>query len=271
MEAATARDAARLYHCSRRPRDAATAGRDVARSRDDEAPLVCEPRGLAAATPCLLTTRRHAVTTTIQPRPVAPNAQTKRLSDHELHQELVRDAAVQHWILRAVHDPHAAPAQPLQDHEAAQPVRLALGQLVIDLIDIRPGCPDISLVEPSDMIQYDINSHARIMAAAGNVRLGADARHVFNRAMAFLPLTGYHESTGVLRNIYEQMMQRPLPPVYTPAHGDAPGIIRAHSLDPELLRRVFRFSGTFAVDPSITWPQRELVNAVTSRLNQCFY
>jgi hypothetical protein len=89
--------------------------------------------------------------------------------------------------------------------------------------------------------------------------------------MAFLPLTGYHESTGVLRNIYEQMMQRPLPPVYTPAHGDAPGIIRAHSLDPELLRRVFRFSGTFAMDSSITWPQRELVNAVTSRLNQCFY
>ena len=89
--------------------------------------------------------------------------------------------------------------------------------------------------------------------------------------MAFLPLTGYHESTGVLREAYQQMMQRPLPAVYTPSHGDAPGIIRAHSPDPELLVRVFRFSGTLALDQSITWAQRELVNAVTSRLNQCFY
>ena len=89
--------------------------------------------------------------------------------------------------------------------------------------------------------------------------------------MAFLPLTGYHQSTGALREVYERMMQRPMPPVYVPAHGDAAGIIRAHSPDPELLGRMFRLSGTFAQDPSITWPQRELVNAVTSRLNQCFY
>ena len=89
--------------------------------------------------------------------------------------------------------------------------------------------------------------------------------------MAFLPLTGYHQATGVLRQVYEQMMQRPMPPVYTPAHGDVPGIIRAHSPDPALLGRVFRLSGTMAMDESITWSQRELVNAVTSRLNQCFY
>jgi hypothetical protein len=89
--------------------------------------------------------------------------------------------------------------------------------------------------------------------------------------MALLPLTGYRESTGLLREAYEQMMQRPMPPVYVPAHGDAAGIIRAHSPDPELLMRAFRVSGTFARDPSITWAQRELVNTVTSRLNQCLY
>lgn len=89
--------------------------------------------------------------------------------------------------------------------------------------------------------------------------------------MALLPLTGYHESTGLLREAYQQMMQQPLPPAYDPGHGDVPGIIRAHSPDPELMSRVFRITGTLAMDTSLTWPQRELVNAVTSRLNQCFY
>jgi hypothetical protein len=107
--------------------------------------------------------------------------------------------------------------------------------------------------------------------AAGDAALGANTGRVFNRVMAFLPLTGYHQSTGALREVYERMKQRPMPPVYIPAHGDAAGIIRAHSPDPELLGRVFRLSGAMAVDGSLTWPQRELVNAVTSRLNQCFY
>jgi alkylhydroperoxidase family enzyme len=89
--------------------------------------------------------------------------------------------------------------------------------------------------------------------------------------MAHLPLVGYRESTGPLREAYEQMRQRPMPPVYVPAHGDAAGIIRAHSLDPELLVRAFRVTGTFARDPSLTWAQRELVNTITSRLNQCLY
>lgn len=89
--------------------------------------------------------------------------------------------------------------------------------------------------------------------------------------MAYLPLTGYREATGALREIYEQMMQRPMPPVYVPAHGDAAGIIRAHSPDPEMLRRVFRLSGMLTADTTLTWAQHELVKAVTSRLNQCFY
>ena len=52
--------------------------------------------------------------------------------------------------------------------------------------------------------------------------------------MAHLRLTGYRDATGALRDAYAQMMARPLPSVYLPAHGDAPGIIRAHSLDPAL-------------------------------------
>jgi hypothetical protein len=89
--------------------------------------------------------------------------------------------------------------------------------------------------------------------------------------MAFLQLTGYREATGALREVYEQMAQRPLPPVYRPGHGGEPGIIKAHSLDPVLLPRVFRFSGMLNGQGPLTWPERELVNATTSRLNQCFY
>ena len=66
------------------------------------------------------------------------------------------------------------------------------------------------------------------------------------------------------------MDNRPMPPVYVPAHGDAAGIIRAHSLDPELLVRTFRVSGALAAS-GLPWPDRELLASVTSRTNQCFY
>ena len=89
--------------------------------------------------------------------------------------------------------------------------------------------------------------------------------------MAYLRLTGYRDATGALRDAYEGMKKRPLPPVYRPGHGDAPGIIRAHSLDPVLLPRVFGFSGMLNGQGPLSWPERELVNATTSRLNQCFY
>jgi hypothetical protein len=89
--------------------------------------------------------------------------------------------------------------------------------------------------------------------------------------MAHLRVTWFRDSTGVLRETYQQLLERPLPAVYRPAHGDAPGILRAHSLDPEAMRRVFRTSSTLNGAGPLTWPQRELVNAVTSRLNQCLY
>ncbi len=86
-----------------------------------------------------------------------------------------------------------------------------------------------------------------------------------------LAIIGYDASTGQLRDTYDRMRERPLPPVYRPSHGGAPGIITAHSLDPALIPRVFTTSSTLNGAGPLSWPERELVNATTSRLNQCFY
>lgn len=86
-----------------------------------------------------------------------------------------------------------------------------------------------------------------------------------------LAIIGYDASRGQLRDTYDKMRERPLPPVYRPSHGGAPGIITAHSLDPALIPRVFSTSSTLNGAGPLSWPERELVNATTSRLNQCFY
>ena len=86
-----------------------------------------------------------------------------------------------------------------------------------------------------------------------------------------LAFTTYEAATGPLRELYDKMRERPLPPVYRPAHGGVPGIIAMHSLDAQLIPRVFMTSSTLNGAGPLTWPERELVNAITSRLNQCFY
>jgi hypothetical protein len=86
-----------------------------------------------------------------------------------------------------------------------------------------------------------------------------------------LPIVGYAASTGVLREIYDRMRQRPMPPAYRPDHGGTPGIIEAHGLDPELIPRVFGTSSTLNGAGPLRWPDRELINATASRLDQCFY
>ena len=88
--------------------------------------------------------------------------------------------------------------------------------------------------------------------------------------MAYLRVIGKQEADGDLLDAYSAMAARPMPAVYRPPHGDAPGIIRAHSLDPELLRRTFAVSGALSND-ALPWQSRELVNSVTSRENECFY
>ena len=86
-----------------------------------------------------------------------------------------------------------------------------------------------------------------------------------------LQIIGYDASTGLLRDVYDKMRERPMPPVYRPQHGGVPGIITAHSLDPLLIGRVFTCSTTLNGAGPLAWDERELVNATTSRLNQCFY
>jgi len=88
--------------------------------------------------------------------------------------------------------------------------------------------------------------------------------------VAYLRLIGKQEATGDLLDAYLAMAARPIPAVYLPPHGDAPGIIRAHSLDSELLRRAFAVTGALHND-ALPWRTRELVNSVTSRANECFY
>jgi hypothetical protein len=79
------------------------------------------------------------------------------------------------------------------------------------------------------------------------------------------------EATGALADVYDRLKGRPMPPVYQPAHGGLAGIIRAHSLDAGLMPRVFAFSSGVNQAGPLTWPDRELIAAATSRLNQCFY
>jgi hypothetical protein len=78
-------------------------------------------------------------------------------------------------------------------------------------------------------------------------------------------------STGALREIYDRMLARPMPPTYRPSHGGVAGIITAHALDPALIPLVFGTSTTLNGAGPLTWPERELINATTSRLNQCLY
>ena len=86
-----------------------------------------------------------------------------------------------------------------------------------------------------------------------------------------LTIIAHTQATGELAELYRRMLERPLPPVYRPAHGGPAGIIQAHSLDPALIPRVFGCSSTLNGAGPLAWPERELVNALTSRLNQCFY
>lgn len=88
--------------------------------------------------------------------------------------------------------------------------------------------------------------------------------------MAWLATVSRAQATGALADAYAAMDKRPMPSAYFPPHGDAAGIIRAHSLDPELLRRTFSVSGALATT-RLAWADRELLASATSRSNQCFY
>jgi hypothetical protein len=88
--------------------------------------------------------------------------------------------------------------------------------------------------------------------------------------MAWLATIPQREAVGELAEAYAAMAARPIPEAYRAPHDDAPGIIRAHSLDAELMRRTFAVSG-WLHRSALGWADRELISSVTSRTNQCFY
>lgn len=88
--------------------------------------------------------------------------------------------------------------------------------------------------------------------------------------MAWLHTIPRADAVGELAETYAVMAARPIPDVYQPPHGDAPGIVRAHSLDPALMRLTFAISGSLHAT-TLDWADRELISSVTSRANECFY
>jgi hypothetical protein len=89
--------------------------------------------------------------------------------------------------------------------------------------------------------------------------------------MAWIQTIDRADAQGELLAVYDAMASRPLPSVYRPPHGGAPGIIRAHSLDPRLLQVTFAMSGTLHPGDALSWADRELLAAAASRVNQCVY
>lgn len=88
--------------------------------------------------------------------------------------------------------------------------------------------------------------------------------------MAWLGTISRGEATGQLAETYAAMAARPVPSAYLPPHDDAPGIIRAHSLDVDLMRLTFGVTGALH-RLTLEWAERELLSSVTSRTNECFY
>jgi hypothetical protein len=90
----------------------------------------------------------------------------------------------------------------------------------------------------------------------------------------WIEMIGIAEAEGRLREVYEQMRARnsSRPAVYNTPNGDAPNIVKAHSLDPEGLRLAFGMSSAIHWGPhSLPWVKREMMNTVTSGANNCFY
>jgi len=82
--------------------------------------------------------------------------------------------------------------------------------------------------------------------------------------MAWIRQVGDDEAEGALARHYRAALERA---------GRIYGIVRLHSLDPELLgasMRLYRATTT-RKDAPLTDPQRELIAVVTSKANDCFY
>jgi len=89
--------------------------------------------------------------------------------------------------------------------------------------------------------------------------------------MAWIEMIDSDRAEGELLAVYTAMAARPIPAAYKPPHGRAPGIVRAHSLDPALMKVAFGASGTLHLPGRLPWAERELIAAVASRTAQCVY
>ncbi len=96
-------------------------------------------------------------------------------------------------------------------------------------------------------------------------------------ARAFVRMIGVPEAMamgGPLADVYMRMRSNasPRPAVYSTPSGDAPNIVRCHSLEPEGLLHAFGLSNTIHWgDRALPWATREMINTVTSQSNDCFY
>jgi hypothetical protein len=90
----------------------------------------------------------------------------------------------------------------------------------------------------------------------------------------WIKMIGIAEADGQLKELYAEMKARAgsRPTVYNTPTGDAANIVKSHSLEPEGLRLAFGISGPIHwSEKSLPWVQREMINTVTSRTNNCFY
>ena len=90
----------------------------------------------------------------------------------------------------------------------------------------------------------------------------------------WIRMIGAREAEGALKEVYAAMRTNmsSRPAVYSTPNGDAPNIVKSHSLEPEGLRLAFSISTAIHwSDKSLPWTKREMINTVTSRANNCFY
>jgi len=90
----------------------------------------------------------------------------------------------------------------------------------------------------------------------------------------WIQMIGVREAEGALKEAYVKMKTNmgSRPAVYSTSTGDAPNIVKSHSLEPEGLRLAFGISTAIHwSDKSLPWVKREMINTVTSRANNCFY
>ena len=90
----------------------------------------------------------------------------------------------------------------------------------------------------------------------------------------WIQMIGVREAEGPLKEAYVKMKTNmgSRPAVYSTPTGDAPNIVKSHSLEPEGLRLAFGISTAIHwSDKSLPWAKREMINTVTSRANNCFY